>query len=152
MTFPACRGARSAPKARCLPKDLAHALNLLHPSHMLSLPCTPARPRCAGELRKASSAVSTSTWASLVNVNDLVHEMFPHVAPTRSPEGEAAPPGQVLPPLKDAFNDYGFWRSAPALITEPEPGPDQATGGERLATPEAAEGPCSVQGSGHPDT
>ena len=97
--------------------------------------------QCAGELRKASSAVSTSTWASLVNVNDLVHEMFPHVAPTRSPEGRAAPPGQVLAPLKDAFNDYGFWRTAPALVMEPEPSPEQMTEGERPAPPDPAKGP-----------
>ena len=76
----------------------------------------------AGELRKASSAVSTSTWASLVNVNDLVHEVFPHISPSHPPGGTPASPGEVLPPLKEAFNDYGFWRPPPAIILdEPEP-------------------------------
>ena len=44
---------------------------------MASLTWTRALP---GELRKASSAVTTSSWSTLVAVNALVHEMFPPVA------------------------------------------------------------------------
>ncbi|KAK9822450.1 hypothetical protein WJX81_001736 [Elliptochloris bilobata] len=72
-----------------------------------------------GELRKASSAVTTSSWSTLVAVNALVHEMFPPVA--------AVLPADTQTP-REEYNDYNFWHVAPPVIIDSEdnepPGPD----------------------------
>jgi hypothetical protein len=64
----------------------------------------------AGELRKASSAVATSTWGSLTSVNTLVQAMFPALqqeAPNQTPE-------------REEYNDYNYWHVTPPIIIDSE--------------------------------
>lgn len=65
---------------------------------------------CVGELRKASSAVATSTWGSLTSVNTLVQAMFPPLqeeAPNQTPE-------------REEYNDYNYWHVMPPIIIDSE--------------------------------
>ncbi|KAK9789056.1 hypothetical protein WJX73_007244 [Symbiochloris irregularis] len=120
-----------------------------------------------GELRKASSAVATSTWSSLGSIAHLVDMMFPpipqktlpnipapgpSVPPTpqdksaatpqgsaaaagnesrreasrgASPSGTRLSPALAVPPPREEFTDFQFWRVAPPLITET---PDDVAG------------------------
>ncbi|KAL3140747.1 hypothetical protein ABBQ32_005301 [Trebouxia sp. C0010 RCD-2024] len=63
-----------------------------------------------GELRKASSAVATSTWGSLTSVNTIVQAMFPPLqqeAPHATPE-------------REEYNDYNYWHVTPPIIIDSE--------------------------------
>ena len=65
---------------------------------------------CAGELRKASSAVATSTWGSLTSVNTIVQAMFPSLqqeSPHQTPE-------------REEYNDYNYWHVTPPIIIDSE--------------------------------
>ncbi len=91
-------------------------------------------PSSAGELRKASSTVVTSTWRSLTSINELVHAMFP---PLKDPVAAvaAAAAGNILagggggaalspePPEdfiddRDEFRDLNYWSVPPPLILD----------------------------------
>ena len=72
--------------------------------------CPPPMIHYAGELRKASSAVATSTWGSLTSVNTIVQAMFPPLqqeAPHATPE-------------REEFNDYNYWHVTPPIIIDSE--------------------------------
>ncbi|KAK9812760.1 hypothetical protein WJX72_003248 [[Myrmecia] bisecta] len=65
-----------------------------------------------GELRKASSTVATSTWASLTGINSLVDEMFPALLLEPSADTQQ----------REEYSDYNFWHVQPAMIIDdPEP-------------------------------
>ena len=63
----------------------------------------------AGELRKASSTVTTSTWGTLVGINGLVHEVFPPQLPAEQSQGVTQ---------REEFNDFSFWHVQPPIIVD----------------------------------
>ena len=65
---------------------------------------------CTGELRKASSAVATSTWGSLTSVNSIVQAMFP---PLREAKRNSAME-------REEYNDYNYWHVTPPIIIDSE--------------------------------
>lgn len=95
-----------------------------------------------GELRKACSAVRTSTWSTLSGLSRLVDSMFPAIAQHRW--GQAGAPltpalqptkggsvddasvkeqkkgGMVDedPPCREDFNDLHYWRVQPSIVIE----------------------------------
>lgn len=86
----------------------------------------------AGELRKASSAVATSTWSSLGSIAHLVDMMFPPILRiARAPKQQhsdavsrdgslphSPKPGLTVGPPREEFTDLQFWRVTPALIAD----------------------------------
>lgn len=63
----------------------------------------------AGELRKASSTVTTSTWGTLVGINGLVHEVFPPLLPGEQSQGVTQ---------REEYNDFSFWHVQPPIIVD----------------------------------
>ena len=63
----------------------------------------------AGELRKASSTVTTSTWGTLLGVNGLVQEMFPPLLPIEQAQSVTQ---------REEFNDFTFWHVQPPIIID----------------------------------
>ena len=83
---------------------------------------------CAGELRKASSAMVTSTWNSLTRIVDLVNQIFP---PYESAQPREAP-ASATTPQREEFSDYNFWHVAPPIIVDSD---DEAFGDPNLKGP-----------------
>ena len=80
----------------------ANCIALARPGHATDR--SPEGSACVGELRRHSSTVMTSTWRSLVNVNQLVHSIFPPLTPPEQPETPAA---------REEYSDFNFWKTQP---------------------------------------
>ncbi|KAK9844331.1 hypothetical protein WJX74_000895 [Apatococcus lobatus] len=70
-----------------------------------------------GELRKASSTVTTSTWGTLIGVNGLVHEMFPPLQPVEQAQSVTQ---------REEYNDFTFWHVQPPIIIDSDEDLDPA--------------------------
>ena len=81
----------------------------------------------AGELRKASSAVVTSTWNSLTRIVDLINEIFPPYEAGCAAAERLRSSG--APPQREEFSDYNYWHVAPPIIVDSD---DEAFGDPHL--------------------